>query len=154
LPAFVLIVFITAEAFLKVYAPEIYFPFAIGLLVLCLSYFLYYFRRNPSGKNVWESFFESSPISKWNSLILLAILLIAGFLRFWKLGSLFDGMTFDEAYKGLDGIAINQFGERPIFLDWNGGREALIAYLVAFNQHFLDYTSVSVRLINAVSGCV
>ncbi len=72
--------------------------------------------------------------------------------RFWKLDSLFDGITYDEAYKGLDAIAIREFGERPVFLDWNGGREALVAYLVAAAQTFFDYTSISVRVVTAIAG--
>jgi len=103
---------------------------------------------------VWESFVAPAPDWKWNSLIVASIILVACFLRFWKLGTLFDGMTYDEAYKGLDAIAIRNFGERPIFLDWNGGREALIVYLVAMTQVFFDYTSVSVRMINAAAGCL
>jgi 4-amino-4-deoxy-L-arabinose transferase and related glycosyltransferases of PMT family len=120
----------------------------------CLAYFFYYFRSNKTGIDIWKTFRTQVPAWKWETLAVTGIILLACALRFWKLGSLFEGMTYDEAYKGLDAIAIRKFGERPVFLDWNGGREALIAYLVAFTQNFFDYTSVSIRIINAVAGVV
>ena len=86
--------------------------------------------------------------------VLIAVLIIAvgAVFRFWRLGSLADGMAWDEAYKGLDALAIRQFGERPVFLNWNAGREALIAYLVAASQYFFDYSIVSVRAVLAFFG--
>ncbi|HET6266315.1 MAG TPA: glycosyltransferase family 39 protein [Acidobacteriota bacterium] len=63
-------------------------------------------------------------------------------------------MSYDEAYKGLDALAIRNFGDRPVFLSWNGGREALVAYLVAFSQLFFGYSSLSVRMVSAVMGCL
>ena len=102
----------------------------------------------------WEQFLAQKPSIRWNSLIVIGIILLGCFFRLWKLGSLFDGMTYDEAYKGLDGIAIREFGEHPIFLNWNGGREALVAYLVAGAQSVFDYTIVSDRIVTALAGCV
>jgi 4-amino-4-deoxy-L-arabinose transferase-like glycosyltransferase len=154
LPAFVLVLFVIAEAFLKSYAPNGYYPFSIAILLGCLTYFFFYFRRNKAGIDIWETFRAQTPPWKWEALAVAGIILLGCVLRFWKLGSLFEGMTFDESYKGLDAIAIRKFGERPVFLDWNGGREALIAYLVAFTENFFDYTSVSIRIINAVAGVV
>jgi hypothetical protein len=61
---------------------------------------------------------------------------------------------WDSAYKGLDAISIREFGERPIFLDWNAGREALIAYLVAATQMLLGTSVVAVQLVVALAGCV
>src|SRR5439155_289534 len=56
------------------------------------------------------------------------------------------------SYKGLDAIAIRQFGERPIFLNWNAGREALVAYLVAGMTFLSGYTAFSVRAVEALAG--
>jgi 4-amino-4-deoxy-L-arabinose transferase-like glycosyltransferase len=78
---------------------------------------------------------------------------VIGFVfRFWRLQTLFDGMAWDEAYKGLDAIAIRKYGDRPVFLNWNAGREALIAYLVLISQLFFDYSIDSVRAVQAFFG--
>ncbi len=152
MPAIVLLFFIAAEAFLKSHLKNPLHPVCLGIFVLCVAYFLYYFRRNPQGVAVWENFLSQKPSYRWNSWIVAGIILLGCFLRFWKLGTLFDGMTYDEAYKGLDAIGIRELGERPIFLDWNGGREALVAYLVAAAQSLFDYSSVSVRIVTAIAG--
>jgi hypothetical protein len=52
----------------------------------------------------------------------------------------------------LDAIAIRQFGERPIFLNWNAGREALVAYLVAGMTFLSGYDAFAVRAVEAVAG--
>jgi hypothetical protein len=154
LPALVLILFIATEAVLKSYLKTFLHPYCLAVLFLCLAYFLWYFNQNRRGSELWESFTSATPAVKWNTVIVASIILLGAFFRFWKLGSLFDGMTYDEAYKGLDAIAIREFGDRPIFLDWNGGREALVAYAVAATQPFLDYTNLSVRTITALTGCI
>lgn len=101
---------------------------------------------------MWDRLATPSSSEQRHTLLLLGILVIGFFLRLWHLGTLTEGMLYDEAYKGLDGIAIRQLGERPVFLDWNGGREALVAYTVAVAQSFLDYTIASVRIISALYG--
>jgi hypothetical protein len=60
---------------------------------------------------------------------------------------------WDSAYKGLDAIAIREFGDKPVFLDWNAGREAMIAYLVAASQRIFGTTVISVRIVVALTGC-
>src|SRR5262249_22081254 len=87
-----------------------------------------------------------------NVLIVITLIFIAAFFRLWKLGNLFDGFFWDEAYKGLDAIAIREFGERPIFLNWNAGREALVAYLVAFLTKIFHYSFFSIRAVEALAG--
>ncbi len=152
MPALVLILFITAEALLKGHTKSTFHPFSVGPLIVCLAYFFYYFRKTSQGAGVWESFISPAPPSKWNSLIVAGIILTGCFFRFWNLETLFEGMTYDEAYKGLDAIAIREFGERPVFLDWNGGREALVAYLVAAAQTVFDTSSIAVRVVTAIAG--
>ena len=43
-------------------------------------------------------------------------------------------------------------GERPVFLDWNGGREALVAYVVAGMQTILGTSISAVRIVSALYG--
>lgn len=154
---------VLSEAFLKKYLqyspsfqsiyPYIATP-AVLIFIASVAAIISCLRKNNLATTLWDEFttpFQSSHKEYW---ILAAILLIGIFFRFFKLDSLFDGMTYDEAYKGLDAIAIRKFGERPIFLDWNGGREALVAYLVAISQTFFDYSILSVRIITPIMNCL
>jgi len=154
---------VLSEAFLKKYlqySPSFQwiYPFiaapAVLIFAASVTVIISCLRKNNLATTLWDDFttsFQSSGREYW---ILAAILLIGIFFRFFKLDSLFDGMTYDEAYKGLDAIAIRKFGERPIFLDWNGGREALVAYLVAISQTFFDYSILSVRIITPIMNCL
>ena len=151
--------FVLSEAFLKKYLqyssslqsiyPYIAAP-AVLIFIASVTVIISCLRKDNHAATLWGEFTTPSQTSRKEYWILAGILLIGMFLRFWKLDSLFDGMTYDEAYKGLDAIAIRKFGERPIFLDWNGGREALVAYLVAISQSFFDYSILSVRIITPI----
>src|SRR5262245_24965113 len=158
-----LLLFVLSEAFLKKYLqysssfqwiyPYIAAP-AVIIFVASAALIISYLRKNNQATTLWDEFTTPSQSSRKEYWILAGILLIGIFFRFFKLDSLFDGMTYDEAYKGLDAIAIRKFGERPIFLDWNGGREALVAYLVAISQTFFDYSILSVRIITPIMNCL
>jgi Dolichyl-phosphate-mannose-protein mannosyltransferase len=152
LPALVLLLFLAFEALVKSYIRSSLHPIVLAGMALCVIYFSYYFRTNGRAADLWERFHTPAPRIRWSAFIATAIILLGVFLRVWHLGSLFDGMTYDEAYKGLDAIAIREFHERPIFLDWNGGREALVAYLVAASQTIFNYSIVSVRIVTALAG--
>lgn len=101
---------------------------------------------------LWDDVAVPSIGEKKHAWILGAIVVLGFFLRFWHLGTLTEGMLYDEAYKGLDAVAIREYGERPVFLDWNGGREALVAYAVAGMQSFLNHSIASVRAVSALYG--
>ena len=164
LPFVSLLVFVTAELFWsrqlrsdsrsRAHQTRFSFPFAFPVFLLCCVYFLIYFGKDNNARQTWEKFLEDSPAVKWNITGSDSILALGVFLRFWKLDSLFDGITYDESYKGLDAIAIRYFGERPIFLDWNGGREALAAYLVAAAQYVFGISIFSVRFFPALFNCL
>ncbi|HEY7160709.1 MAG TPA: hypothetical protein VH815_05585, partial [Acidobacteriota bacterium] len=148
---------ILADAFLKSYVRDTapwsnYFgiisPLALIVLFVSCAYLFLYLRKQDS--SVWLSQTDTAKLRPhW---IVIGLILIAAFFRLWKLGNLFDGLFWDEAYKGLDAIAIRQFGERPIFLNWNAGREALVAYLVAFLTKIFHYTFFSIRAVEAFAG--
>jgi 4-amino-4-deoxy-L-arabinose transferase-like glycosyltransferase len=113
----------------------------------------------------------------WRTLTLLAILLLAFFLRFWRLDSLPPGLNHDEAYNGLDALAIldretfpiyhegwelyeQQVHEQgpvyqtklPVFLEGNFGREPLLAYLMAGSVLLFGVTPLALRLVVALAG--
>jgi 4-amino-4-deoxy-L-arabinose transferase-like glycosyltransferase len=155
-----LVLFILSETFLKRYLQlqPWYGAWITTLALLTLAgsaFFLFLrMRREKIAKDVWDATLVESPEQRWHKPAVAAIIVAGCFFRLWQLGSLAEGMTYDEAYKGLDGIAIREFHERPVFLEWNGGREALVAYLVAVNQKLFDGSIVSVRLITPLTGCL
>ncbi len=55
------------------------------------------------------------PWITWHRLVLVGILLLAVFVRFWRLGDLPPGLQHDEAYNGLDALALLDGQTFPIF---------------------------------------
>ena len=109
--------------------------------------------------------------------ILVAILLLAAFLRFWRLDTLPPGLHHDEAYNGLDALSLlegkqfPQFYEGwelygqdahagnppqetrfPLFFEGNYGREALHVYLMALSIKLFGPTPFAVRFVPALAG--
>ncbi|MCW5850639.1 MAG: hypothetical protein KIT87_11240 [Anaerolineae bacterium] len=82
---------------------------------------------------------------------MLAILLVAGALRFWRLDQFPPGLSVDEAYNLLDAQAILD-GGRPIFLPDNAGREALYSYWQAGLVALLGYGAFPLRVASALIG--
>lgn len=91
---------------------------------------------------------------KWHRrdwLFLLAVTLLAGVLRFYKLGEVPPGFQFDEAFNAIDAEQI-WYGNRPLFLPANGGREAFYSYFQALLGTFLGFNVYSLRLASALAG--
>lgn len=83
--------------------------------------------------------------------LLLGVVLLATFLRLYKIDSLPPSAGYDQATYGLDALAILD-GERPVFLPTNFGREPLFSYLVAISFLILrDYTT-AIYVVSAVIG--
>ncbi|HET6268081.1 MAG TPA: glycosyltransferase family 39 protein [Acidobacteriota bacterium] len=149
-----LILFVATPAFLTKQSIDLlqeWIPVScLALLVLSGIVLLFYLLRQGdlvTGTNA------SGTSGFGRQLFVLILILAAGsFLRLWQLQSSFEGMHWDEAYKGLDATAIQDFGERPVYLNWNAGREAMIAYLVALAQRWADHSILSVRIVTAIAG--
>jgi hypothetical protein len=120
-----------------------------ALLVAAIAYFSWYFHRHREAGRVAVT---PGLDSRTAHMLLAGMIVFGVLLRFVCLGSLFEGITFDESYKGLDAIGISEFGERPLFLDWNGGREALVAYAITLTQRLFGYSATAVRAVTAVAG--
>ncbi len=88
---------------------------------------------------------------KANVVSLAGVLLLAAALRFPALGQIPPGLYHDEAFNGLDALAILA-GVRPIFFEANHGREPLFIYAVAASIAFLGRTPFAIRLVAAVAG--
>lgn len=128
---------------------KILFFTAILLTAATLIYLAFHSR---AGSIFWERCMDREQVR--NERILAGCILLIGFLlRLWNIWEAQGGFMWDSAYKGLDAIAIREFGDRPIFLDWNAGREALIAYLVAASQLVFGTSVAAVRIVVALAGC-
>ncbi len=109
--------------------------------------------------------------------LLLVALLLASFLRLWQLDTLPLGLYHDEAYNGLDALALLEGHEFPIFhegwelyaqdahadrppvstrfplfFEGNYGREPVHVYLMALSIALLGPTPFALRLVPALAG--
>ncbi len=110
---------------------------------------------------------------------LLAILILAGFLRLWRLDSLPPGLHHDEAYNGLDALSVlggetfpifyegwEVYAQEahdnkpvyqsnfPVFFEGNYGREPLTIYLMAIVIGLIGPSPFVIRLIPAIAGLI
>lgn len=113
----------------------------------------------------------------WPFVVLLLIVALAAFLRFWRLDQLPPGLYHDEAYYGLDALSLLR-GETfprfyegwelyandahaarpaaptrfPVFFEGNYGREPLHVYLIALSIRLFGHTPWAVRAVPAAAG--
>ncbi len=113
----------------------------------------------------------------WLRWALLVVILLAAFLRLWRLGEMPPGFYHDEAYNGLDVLSLTQgdmfpqfyegwelyaaeaHGDRPplstrwpVFFEGNYGREPLHIYLMALTTSLWGLTPAALRLVPAIAG--
>ncbi len=86
-----------------------------------------------------------------NALMLL-VLLLAAWLRFWQLKAIPPGLWFDEAYLALDAARMWQTGDWPLFFVGNQGYEPLFNYLLALSFTVWGQTIYAIRLVPAFVG--
>ena len=84
-------------------------------------------------------------------LLLLAILVIASFLRLYHLSATPPGINGDELFNAIDASQIN-WRNLPVFLPGNNGREPLFHYLIAISQAIFGQTIVAMRLPAVLLG--
>ncbi len=122
-------------------------------------------------------FFRTKQWRRTEGVLLLLILLLAAFLRIWRLEDMPPGFYHDEAYNGLDALSLvqgkqfPQFYEGwelyaqdahagnppeptrfPIFFEGNYGREPVHIYLIALSIKLWGATPFAVRLVPALAG--
>ncbi len=93
----------------------------------------------------------SSRLSAIRLLSLLAIILLAAFLRLYQIDTIPPGDRYDPAYYGVDALQILD-GARPIFLPTNFGREALFSYLVTLAVMVLGAVPHAMYVTSAIVG--
>ena len=91
------------------------------------------------------------PGRRTEAVILLAILIIAAWFRFYQLDSIPPGFTHDEAGHGYDAIAIAH-GARPLYETVGYGREPLYDYVVAWAMPLLGENYLTLRIVSALAG--
>ncbi|UCC61415.1 MAG: glycosyltransferase family 39 protein [Anaerolineae bacterium] len=80
-----------------------------------------------------------------------AILLVAGWFRFYQLNDLPPGLTHDEANNAHDAAGVLT-GVRPLYFPTGYGHEPLYAYLVALVSAPTGVTDLTLRLTTALCG--
>jgi 4-amino-4-deoxy-L-arabinose transferase-like glycosyltransferase len=88
-------------------------------------------------------------LKEWGPV--LALMVIAGALRFYELGAWPPGLYHDEAYNGLDALRVLA-GDRSLYFAANHGREPMFIYLVSLSVGWLGRSVYAVRLPAAVIG--
>ena len=83
--------------------------------------------------------------------VVLALVVLAGFLRLYRLDAVPPGFQFDEAYNAFDALRAVA-GARPLFLEANGGREVLYTYLQAVLVRAIGASAFALRLTSALVG--
>ncbi|WP_423226309.1 ArnT family glycosyltransferase [Candidatus Amarolinea aalborgensis] len=83
--------------------------------------------------------------------LLLLILALAAFLRFWHIGQFPPGLFGDEAVNGLDALDVLA-GRGAIFFPANFGREGGHIWLVAASLRLFGVTPFAVRLPSILAG--
>jgi len=96
---------------------------------------------------------EKSFFKKYLPLILLlGVIALAIFFRFYQLNSLPPGLHPDEAANGLDIFRILENHDFRIIYNTNGPREALFFYLQAVFVFFMGNTILALRMAPALFG--
>lgn len=85
-------------------------------------------------------------------VLLILILIIAAFFRFYKLDTLPPGLHPDEAANGLDIIRMMDNHDFRVFYNTNGPREALFFYLQGIFVLLLGFTQLALRIAPAIIG--
>lgn len=89
----------------------------------------------------------------WETVALVAIVVVAVTVRVWQLDSVPPGLTHDEASNGHDGAAVLD-GVRPIYFTVGYGHEPLYPYSVALLMALLGPTSTVLRLTTVLWGTI
>ena len=85
-------------------------------------------------------------------ILIILILIIAGFFRLWSLNSIPSGLYPDEAMNGNDAINAISTNKYKLFYPENNGREGLFINLIAFSFQVFGVHVWSLKLIGALAG--
>ncbi|MBI4359198.1 MAG: glycosyltransferase family 39 protein [Candidatus Nealsonbacteria bacterium] len=86
------------------------------------------------------------------TILLLFILLLAGFLRFWQLDSIPPGLYPDVAINGNDALSAWEGRDFKVFYPENNGREGLFLNLIALSFAVFGPSAWMIKAVAAVIG--
>ncbi|MCL4487408.1 MAG: glycosyltransferase family 39 protein [Chloroflexi bacterium] len=93
--------------------------------------------------------------TRWVELgLVAAILLVAAFLRVYRLDQLPPGLHYDEAFDAVEAQRVLAGTERPIFFSGNMAEEPMHMYLAAVSFGLLGVSPWALRLVSAIAGIV
>lgn len=84
----------------------------------------------------------------------LGLVLLAAWLRLWRLDSVPPGLWFDESFNGMEAMQMLKTNTWPVFIAGGQGREAIFFYLLALALSGLGQTIYAIRLAPALLGIV
>ena len=90
--------------------------------------------------------------SKYRIIILVLIIAIAVFFRFWQFGSIPPGLYHDEAMNGADALSSLQNGKFNVFYPNNNGREGMIVWLDALAIKAFGTSQWALRVFPALAS--
>jgi len=85
-------------------------------------------------------------------ILLILILILAGFFRFWRLKTTPPGLHYDENWNKINALQTLESGEYKVFYPDNFGREGLFIWLTAGSFKIFGSAPWSLRLVSAVIG--
>jgi 4-amino-4-deoxy-L-arabinose transferase-like glycosyltransferase len=88
-----------------------------------------------------------------DTAILLLLLLIAAFFRFYRIDQFPPGLQFDEAYYLFDTLRLVQ-GQFSLFFTANNGREPLYMYLSTVGVALFGPQELGMRVVSAFIGTI
>ena len=90
--------------------------------------------------------------SRRQVLIIVGILVIASFFRFYQLDKYPPGLYPDEAMNGSNALVANETGDYKIFYPENTGREGLFINIQALSIKYFGISPWSLRSVSALFG--
>jgi 4-amino-4-deoxy-L-arabinose transferase-like glycosyltransferase len=94
---------------------------------------------------------ESPSLGWWETVLLVAILLVAAFFRFYRLEAVPPGLQHDEVFHGHDASVVLQ-GSHLIYFESNAGNEPLFVYLMAGTIALFGTNYLGIRLAAVLCG--
>lgn len=95
---------------------------------------------------------DAGPWRWWQIGLLLAIVLLALFMRLWQFDELPFGTWYDEAEAGLMALRLLQGDHYWPIYEGSINAPAHYLYLIAFFFHYVDVSTQSIRLVSVVMG--
>jgi 4-amino-4-deoxy-L-arabinose transferase-like glycosyltransferase len=95
---------------------------------------------------------RQSPSPGLRLALLIGIIVLAAFLRLYRINELPPGCNYDQSAYGVDALRIVRGEGFPIFFESNFGREPLFSYLVAACFLIMGIGPTAIRVASALVG--